>query len=632
MKKNYLLILLISTSVLASGLLLSNVKTASAVGTIDSSVTAGDNYWYTVTEFTPIQSIVDNILQDALNVDELPEGFDYSFTGGLQGSEIYVKVIDINSESMTYWDGSNEVVGTLPTIDVTAGLITGQAMSGSVDVPDENGDITTLEAALPAGLGLPLPLVFGSATALNVSSVPDLLLPVPFILNNDFDTHETVLNQLKTMFDNEGIPGSISVTSDSILSIAGNSIQIDEQGHMFISFLVSWRKSDGALQEINLQINNQTSGTEFLKVDIDLNRKENKPLYVEVGDTFTVDIDDLGFDYSLSGLSGNDSAGLSEELDNIRNSMAGLVGQTLIDFEVVDIDGLWYQVEGFVYDGELDEMVAVPGPDTTGDVELWMLGFGRLGPGMPQNFMFGGFGESSFGPDVRRAANLPGIVVTPDWQIYQAWDLTETTAAELGSELFVNILEIGAEASQTDDNSDWIDFSSSTTDTPVFDASFSSTVDANGYSVMASLDVDMVIEENNTWGYWYYNETSGEDYFVEDGWSWNNVAIDGFGSITTDYDLYGTFEGVSVSGQFTVSTQYEDSDGYSGAATVSVSNARADISVNYVPLNARPPLDEEGNPSTNEGTPEAFVGLGFNVVAALMSFSLIGMVMVRRRN
>jgi hypothetical protein len=629
---------------LMGSLYLNNQATnpASAVGTLDATVEAGDTYWYQISEFPSFD--------DLLNLGGDP-GFNetnyLNITSGLEGSMIYAKVMDLNEEEMSYWDGSNVVDNAmLPTVDISTGLITGSAIDFEIMV---DGNLTT--GTLPAGMGLPLPMIFGTATQFNVSSVPDFLLPAPLVLNDDYAFHETIINQLELQLQS----GALFITNDnSQFKVQADNVVIGgDAADIRLNGFVSYNKPSGLLQEINVDVTNTTSGVDLINIDIDLVKEEHTPLDVLVGDTFELEVDYAGFTYS--GLGNAADPEFTNDLDNIQGNMTNAIGNILIEFEVVEVDGLYYSVQGSLYN---DTGARIDFPEMEENrTDFWFAGFGRYGPGMPiptgdpartiderwiedpEDMIDGGYYEWLTTPIRQRA--LPGPVVTPDWEIYSAWDLSLGFVAQFYQETGIKLLQLLEET--TDD----VQIFSSTSDDPDLSITFTGGQNADdSYSWDLNVDADVGLWVNDTYTDYYWNGTHDVE---ETHTRITQIAVDGDANVGVDYDEDGRLTQMAASANFVLNVTNWNATHLEGSGEITVNDLGVTLVATHTlvdrPVDTSNTSDTSGtsdtsdtsdsSDTTDDGATTPQVDLpGFELFA--VSISLLGMVTImtrmRRRN
>lgn len=596
MKFNKTMLLL---TILMTGAMFMTPTAISAVGDLSPEVEAGDTYWYTVTDF-PSLAEIQTFLYDMEG--GAPENVTIDVTGGLENSRLYAKVLSTQDESMSYWDGSNLVTSSsVPTVDLAVGMITGQEMTITADI---EGVASSL--AVPAGIGIPMPFIFGTTTYFNVSNLEGAILPIPLFLNDDYTVHSTVFNTINTQL---GSNGTIDVTNDADQFRVDVDIEIDD-GQVGFDGFISWRKLDGAAQTVNLRIFNTTTTNDIFNFDISLDAGdiENTMPIVEVGDEFSLTFSEFGFDYTSSGI----PVEVLDFVDELKANITAEVGTTLVNIEVLETHGMYYRIGVEVYnftDGTYFDPV---------ETEAWMVGFGRAGPGMPLP-LFGDSGDSYYydlglniasHDEIRRYA-VPGVVVSKDYEIYAAWDKTISFLTSTGMTAFLAALE-EMDAMEPDVDID----NSLGTGSPlmalVYD--YGETSDGGYENTMTgTMDVDFWMYDDQVWydsvwneslGAWeqYYEESyggyerywDGDDYYYEWnpylwGWKWQynetagnwqdlytweerTVTVDGGMAMSSLYDNSGAFDEFSVTMDMDMTVDVIGENGTIVDASLSISN------------------------------------------------------------
>ncbi|MHA2251763.1 MAG: hypothetical protein ACXAD7_15470 [Candidatus Kariarchaeaceae archaeon] len=616
MYKNTRFVLLV-TILLMGSLFISNPTSTSAVGELSDDVIAGNNYWYSITSFPSLQDLID-LGEDDGNVT-------LTATGGLQGAEIYAKVISVQDEVLSYWDGSHITSSFQPTVDIAAGLITGSPIELTA-----NDSETTLTTNLPAGIGLPIPVIFGMSTQFNISNSPMGLLPVPLILNNDYDLHHTVAKQLEQL----GGGGIVTVTNDaSQFKVELDSLRLgNETTDPLADGLISWRKSDGALQEINVLL---TDGPDTLAdIDIDLDRVEYVGLELEVGDKYSISVDEASMSPATYRFNPQDDP--INALVDVKEGMEGAVDTKLFEFEVMEIDDLYYRVEGSLWNGS--ELVPVPDPNDPNNIDVWMVGFGKLFPPVP----LPGAAFGNLGNQAQRLGSLPGPIVTKDWKIYAAWDKTMGYVFETGVIAFLEILE-EIDVGFADD----VDLFSSITDDPQIVGSYTGSETAlGGFDTSLDLNWDAGIWANDSWAYW-----SNQSYWLPDGtfvpmppvWEegWKVVEIDTTGTLNLDvlYDEWGVLDEFSISGHIKFDIKETNSTHVIQDWGVELSNIVFSLKSEFTPVTPRTSETTDTSDTTTDTTDTSdsdtsedspgFDLPGFEIYLSIISF--IGLVFYSKR-
>ncbi|RMG22628.1 MAG: hypothetical protein D6732_25580 [Methanobacteriota archaeon] len=478
-----------------------------------AAVTAdpGDTVWYDVTTF--------KINFEALAGGNLGADFPLDSVLDLSTSEIYVKVMAVGETLGTYWDPrtSTMVSGNVPVVDVTAGAILG----APVDF-DLNGTTITM----PQGMAIPINFIFSSVTMFNVSMPA---FPFPIFLSDDFDLHEAVI---QAAINDPNTPSGISVVNDAAqFRISATNVNLNDGGSSRIDLngAVTWSKPDGMLNSIDMTITNRTSGLDLIDIAFSFKEKVHNGLFLSVGDKFDIIADSADFSFTTS------DANVSQGLSEAKNELNALEGKTVISMEVTDINGLYYQVDAKVYNSTTGTMDPVPEP-------IWFAGFGRL----PFDVHFGTSLLLNMGaPD---AGFMTGPVVTTDYQIFAAWDLTHVFELSVVGTVGEQI----AEAILAEDSVLHFDYSSS----PSFT---SGPTDDGGYSTKVDADLNFALEANS----------SDTDGFTE-WWNYVNIVFNSSVSFRSSMNIGGHLNDLSLTGEMHVDATsiYHEADLGSGATII----------------------------------------------------------------
>lgn len=455
------------------------IQDSTADGEISSEIIAGDTYWYEITEFTGLSELLtDADFPEATVVD-----------GSLVGSSVYVKIINVQNEQITFWDGSTEITGEVPIIDLTGGIITGSSVNvfipettntcnnlnfeqtSTVSTTDSTTEISTvvvtvtevsatttfydycnyfqspeIDLSIPSGSGLPLPGIFGSVSQFSLVDGPLQIIPLPFALNDKYEEHEDVLTSLLTTESGVEFDGfDLSVTnSNDNFKVTGAYADVEGS----FNFEANWRKSDGVIDFLSINIGSPDLN---IAITIELQDKENIGMQLDIGDKFKLELSEFNFDYSFPSSMSQEEIDVTEaEILDFKDFITPIVGKNLMDLEVVDIAGLYYEVEGSIYDPDTTSIRTISDL-TNGEVNtIWMSAFGTFHYAYPRlstswfafvdaeytetcsstsaeygyyytcegGYEFGGISDEVF----RRAINLPGFVISEDYKIYQAYD------------------------------------------------------------------------------------------------------------------------------------------------------------------------------------------------------------------
>ncbi|MCE7736020.1 MAG: hypothetical protein GPJ54_14150 [Candidatus Heimdallarchaeota archaeon] len=564
--KSYKALLFIGILTMSAFLFFNTISTTQAAE-ISTDIQAGDTIWYTVEEFTP--------LGDLITPDDPSEG---TITGTLVGSQVYVKVMNVQKETLTYYDGSVVKTGLVPTVDISTGGILGSSIT--LTVPSNTSDTGFEDVILPAGAGLPFPITFGTTTVFNVTDMPESVLPLPLVLNDDYAMHEAVANEAKTALASEG--WTMTITNDAAefaLDVHGE----DPNSTNSLDVSGSWRKTDGLLQSIELTAD--INGTQA-HMKLGLETKEYKPLKLNVGDDWQLTLDDVGFNYELAGFDATEQADAATQLDAIIAVMDGLSGKVLLDLTVAEIDGLYYRVEGSTYDGELDAMVPLDG-------DVWLAGFGTLNYQLPRLMVSSSMDTFGFTEaDYQRLLSGPGFAITEDWAIYEAFDFSISAVLEGYETLLVEAL-----AAETDV-------------TGTLDISYNGRPTNGGYQLDTSTDFDLTgpLDDGDP-------ATADATITIQQSTSGKMV-----------YDKYGLLTELSFKGSGSVSLTTGES--------VSITNARFVLKSNF--QSDEPLVDnvgDDGNDAVSGGD-DSGPGLdvpGFDFYLAIISIMSFGLIIRKRR-
>jgi hypothetical protein len=371
-------------------------------------------------------------------------------------------------------------------------------------------------------------------------------------------------------------------------------------------------------------------------MDIDLDRMEHVGLDLAVGDQFSLDIEAADFSFSTAGFPlQDDPADFLTDIDTEFNDVAGT---NLVEFTVLEIDDLYYRIEGKRWDGETNTLV--PFPENANANDVWMAGFGRYGLGMPlPSSIVGGFGHEAI-----RANAIPGPIITKDWKIYSAWDKT------LGF-VFTEGFDIFAEALSTvvfTDEGEFIDFRSSLTDDPIIVSSWAGTATtAGGYETKVSLNWDIGTLQNETWSDpynytgWRWNGTHNEwvvDEGVNEGWEYRNINTTGLLELIVSYDNKGVFNSLSLTGSIKVDflTHRVENNGpleINGPLGVELTEINVQIKSTFTPfVESTTTTTSETTTSESEEDTGGDAGVdlpGFELYIGLTA--LFGLIFIRRK-
>jgi len=589
-----------------------SISHTSAQGTLSTDVKAGNTYYYNVSKFPTFTQ-----LMDLTGASDNFNSTDYlHINGGLAGSQIYAKVMNTGTDHMSYWDGTSLIDGNVPTVDVSAGLITGQVLNVEASTA---GNVVNTD--VPAGIGLPIPVIFGSASMFNVSNIETgNILPFPLVLSNNYNLHQTILTQAS-----QQVNGAIQVTNDNS-QFKGTFVDVvvDSTSHVMVNGYISYNKPSGLLQEVNIQMTNSSTSQTLFDIDIDLAQTVYHGLDVSVGDTFSLKVSDAGFDYSTSSSDANVKSQLDQILSWVDGNMTNQIGNEILQFKVVEVRGLYYSIEGTVTDGNGGTQ-AFPAKDGVFN-DFWMSGFARFGPGMPiptsdpaKTFHFADVYNTTSGYydyiqtsqlEPLRNRAFPGPFATADFGIFHAWDKTLTYVVSL----FNGELQTGIQA--LEDVQGQIQFSSSTTADPIVTVAFNSDSSANHYAGW---------ELSTNWDVSVWGNSTGNDTVP----SYTEVSTTGNLALAVDYNNT-VLQDISLNGGFDFNvTQYNSST--TQYVTGSVSNLvfKLSVTTSVTPYVPPTPTSSTNTTVSSGGSSTSSGGLGlplpgFEFVGALLAVISIG--------
>ncbi|OLS26860.1 MAG: hypothetical protein HeimC2_13930 [Candidatus Heimdallarchaeota archaeon LC_2] len=398
-----------------------NPLVSTQAGTINE-IQAGDTIWYTVEQFTDLGVLI-------------PGDENGSIAGTFVGSQIYAKVLKVGEDTVTYYDGTTFLTEAVPTVDISTGAILGSPIT--LSVPDDTG--TLQDVILPAGAGFPVPLQFATISVLNVTNFPSSVLPLPLILNDDWAMHEAIMNELATTISSAP-GGSASVFSDAAeFTIEGTFV--NSTSSESIDIAATWSKADGLLQSVEAHID-VADGKIDMKLALE--KKEFKPLVLQVDDTWSLSIDDIGFDLSMANLDPGIQANISAGAQLVQAQIDTLLNQVLIEMTVKEIDGLYYRVTGFTWDSDTGAMIPI-------ESNTWLTGFGTLNYQLPR-LAVGGNNTDFFRTqeNLKRIFSGPGFAITEDWEIYESFDLSLSAVVEGYESLLIDQLVLQSNVSDVD--------------------------------------------------------------------------------------------------------------------------------------------------------------------------------------
>ncbi|MCY3410346.1 MAG: hypothetical protein INQ03_01805 [Candidatus Heimdallarchaeota archaeon] len=637
MKAKFILML---TTLLMGSLFVFNTNSVTAVGSLSSEIEAGDTYWFNVDSFPTFAEFLD---LTGANDELAYSNVSISTTGGFVGSDLYVKVLSTQTENFAYYDGAVEKNDSIPTVDINVGMITGEAMTQTITNTTSNEVLLT--NTIPAGIGLPVPFIFGTSSYFNVSYIPDTLLPVPFALNDDYATHSAIFAQLDLMLPSAS--DYISTVSDTTKFEVEADITLDVNASVAIYGKISWNKADGVVDSLYVELYNSSTDVElFTPIQISQSKVENIPVLVEVGDKYELTIDSATFDFTTSGFEDVGMPEMDDVLGDIKSNFTQFEGSLLLELEVKEVHGMYYRVEGSVFNGTDNPRIAVPDAGN----EAWMVGFGRMGPGMP--LPIGSWNEDETVHDMIRGNAVPGFVTSKDFTIYAAWDKTlQFASTNVISNVMANLEylpEFGTPGAE------FLDIKSSLTANPIITAGYTyGETSVGGYEIGVITAWDVIVDTNQTTYDSIYAE-NGTWLYDYEGWAHVKAETKGGLEFASTYDEHGDYEGVSFTGDIwgKVDITVKDING-THSATLEASISNIDFTILGVVTRVNPittPVDttddttddtsnttDDTSDTTDDTTDDATLDgplgdlPGFEFILTLMSFSAVVFVVNKKR-
>ncbi len=326
--------------------------------------------------------------RDLLNQFVSAANISFEPLDSLTGSKLYVKLLRVGMESFsmidTVFGGSASKNET--TVDLAAGILVSKDTRFNL-----NGTIVTL----PAGSGLGLPFIFGATSSFSLANLTlSSVFPLPIILSQEWITHEATLSNL-------GDIATVTATENWF----NVSLKLDvAQQNTFIDGKLSWRKSDGIMAEINLEATNTTTKESIVKIDATLSET---PVVtradINIGDYYVLTLNRSALDATS-----NDEA-TTELINELDANLSDAIGEPVLEFVVTDVEGLFYEITPIIVDPQTNTK-------TNGNA-TWMIGFGKIPQGP-----IGGIGALATNQTAIRDNATLGVLTSPDWSIYQAWD------------------------------------------------------------------------------------------------------------------------------------------------------------------------------------------------------------------
>ncbi|MHA1911849.1 MAG: hypothetical protein ACTSYA_09155 [Candidatus Kariarchaeaceae archaeon] len=436
-------------------------------GDLGTEIVPGLTIYYTMSEFTL--------------PSEVMESDDHRITGDLTDSTLWIKIYDVYEADVDMYDSEYGTYSTSPEtlIDMSMGFFTGH------DITFEILNQTVVDAIpggqaefiVPEKAGFPLPLLFPTVTRFDVDLLDDAedVIPIPLILDDDWDSHEAALNAMQGYIEEDDPTAVVDVVlSATELSFSVEFEDTDDQ--IAIDISASWRVVDGILSSISFSVQDLTDPSNQFAVAGTFDRTELNVPDVSVGDLYSYEISVASIDetHDLSGLPLTEAeiAEIEANITDVKAEFTGLVGNKIVDFEVLQVQGLYYQVEARLYDPTTG-LRAVDEYDDPITETIWCVAFlGGAGKIMDS---YNGVEEVVSGP-----------VISPDWEIYGSW----VTALNAIESTYMKLLKNGIEDEVSAEES---------VDLSIDDWKFAmSLTQANGYAyirqevkVSGSLDADI---------------------------------------------------------------------------------------------------------------------------------------------
>lgn len=348
----------------------------STVGVVD-----GDTFFYTIDEFTLPASVTPTDVT-------LPD-----FTG----NQIVLKVMYVDNN----YEFNSTVTG--PKIYFTVGFLFTKDTVFGLDI----SELVASEIVIPAGAATPSISIAGRP---HFADGPEG--PLVWVLNNDWAEHEAFLSNIGFVVTN---------AADTFTATLTNGTG---------TFSVEYRKSDGVLTHALIDeiifMGLDTTGYTF---EISLDKKESRPLNVNVGDQVMINADILTAEVTGSGDLYNNIN--QSDVTSVQNTLASIEGDTVLRFVVNDVYGCFYVASIYGYNMESATLENIG--------EIYFNGFfGAIQNVEPPHYddhPTANYNPSGIGP-----------YLTPDWDIYEGYMILGDTI--LG--VYINELLNAISAPETD--------------------------------------------------------------------------------------------------------------------------------------------------------------------------------------
>jgi hypothetical protein len=355
--------------------------------------------------------------------------------GDLTNNELYVKVTDVQP-NYEYVGG---VLSNFIWFDI--GLI----FTTNVAISIGEG-FTALDLVIPTGAATP---------AIGLAGVPHFNLtgiegPAIFVLDQGWASHTSIFTLM-----------GFSIVTDDVDTL---SVSYTENATSFLE--MTWRKSDGLLT--NLHISDIIfMGLNMDDIEVELTYKEDvfKGITLIPGEEIDL-VSDISF-LNIEGTGDIFSLLNTTEIDEIESTFTSMEDQTLMRFDILAVEGLYYTADVYAYDLDTQSLVDM------GTYEFCAF--------------FGGFQE--YGPPplyeggVTEYMHIVAPVITTDYDIYTGYMVLLDTIVGVYIDDILALLP--------DLTTMGITFNT-------IDGSFTVQEKKGFFYLKNSLDIDMTIEEEFT--------------------------------------------------------------------------------------------------------------------------------------
>lgn len=513
-----------------------------------------------------------------------------NYTGDLTGTTLWVKVLDVNNMLVEYWDPSSGsmVSGDDPIVDISTGII----LAKSITLHTEAGDVV-----LPAGSGFMLPFLFGSVTRFNVSesNLPSSIIPIPVILNDDWNSHEATLSAV------DGI--TVTQTSNEFII----DLNVNSDDSVKISGTLTYDKAvAGTLLSGSISITNTTTNDVYFNLNIERTSITNTKSTILVGDQGKLFFENADITYTATGDADN------PDVHNVMNNITNMEGKDVLKMTVKDTSGLYYlaSVETYNFDTEALE--------SSGD--YWFNAFGVI-PFGPYNVHGDAEQVNSSYNAIPSDVSVIGLFTSPDFEIYSS---LYQTLGSLSSDVIIDFLQFMANTN-SDSNTT---FASTTSDTPNITITSSIDDTATELLVSSTIDFDIVITDVyvETW-----SETVNNVQYNYSETCKDVTILKGHLSVSLSYlkEDPARFNYLKLTGNALVNNTYAENDTINDNGQIVFSNINLKLSASY-DLVQRPTSATTTASTTSATTPQLALP-GMTTSIAIFSLSLIALVVYKRR-